>query len=98
MEAYNHSRRISTIHVIGGESGRQQVSYKHRSFIYNDHSNISIIAYSVARQVTKYKLLCSRSTIAINYIILCCTCRNIQCNYLYNDDIIMFVINPLLAD
>ena len=47
----------------------------HPSLIYNDHSNTSIIAYSVASQVTKYKLLCPRSTVAINYIILCGTCR-----------------------
>ena len=48
------------------------------SFIYNDHSNTSIIAYSVARQVTKYKLLCPRSTVAINYIILCSVCEKFQ--------------------
>ena len=52
--------------------------------LYNDHRSISIIAYSVARQVTKYKLLCPRSTIAINYIILYCTCKiacRLVCDY-----------------
>ena len=50
--------------IIAGEYQLYMYAYKHRSFIYNDHGNISIIAYSVARQVTKYKLLCPRSTIA----------------------------------
>ena len=53
----------------------------HCLFIYNDHSNTSIIAYSVARQVTKCKLLCPRSAIAINYIMYTYIMYTVSCKF-----------------
>ena len=60
-------------------------AYKHRSFIYNDHGNISIIAYSVARQVTKYRPISQTVfmlSTAINRAEHVCTTVIIKHNYM----------------